>query len=117
VNERLVNDWSNPWKNYWTSKCEACPDFTYQPLEGQTECLACPAGHSCSKDTACPKLCPEGTYSADGFSCIACAHCPGLTGLTTCEPGICQQNDKFKCSSTPLTFASKLVSSFFVRPS
>ena len=95
--------------------CTSCWPYSYQPLEDQYSCIPCPPGHSCQNDLPCPKPCQQGTFSANGRGCQPCEHCPGITGLTTCAPGDCQQNLDFICEVEPFTFASKLISFFYVR--
>lgn len=51
-----------------------CPDGTYQPSVGQTDCTDCPAGSSCTTTTA--SSCGVGKFSALGDS--TCRDClPG----------------------------------------
>lgn len=56
------------------STCWTCPDGEYQPTQGQTACLACPAGKTSSADHTQCVDCAAGTFAEEGFRvCEACA--------------------------------------------
>ena len=38
----------------------------YQPYEGTTYCLRCPAGYFCQKNASTPEICPEHRYCPNG---------------------------------------------------
>lgn len=63
--------------------CQLCPEDTYQPLAGQPNCTACPAGHSTQWQrgvkSSAQCLCALGYYAKER-KCVACpqnAICPG----------------------------------------
>ncbi|CDW71824.1 gcc2 and gcc3 domain-containing protein [Stylonychia lemnae] len=100
------------------STSQPCPGGTYQPFEGARsigECLICPLGSYCSKNSSSPVQCPKGTIgdfagleyslnSTQGWGCSICPagyYCPilGMIDPFPCGTGKYSQPGALSCDT------------------
>jgi hypothetical protein len=74
-----------------TGECLPCPAGTYRPA-GAASCMPCPLGrHAQHQGAPFCSTCPAGTFSDDGFECVACRAntstlFPGSSAEAQCMP-------------------------------
>ena len=81
--------------NNGTSVPKGCLPGTYQPSDGNWNCLTCPAGKYCSGNTSIPEACPPYHYCPNGT--VAPLVCPNGTHTTSNLTGLSQSSDCLPC--------------------